>query len=125
ITASHNPRGDNGYKLYLGDGAQILPEAAAQLERAAARLGPLPQIPAGPLDGPLVARHGDEIARAYLDAVVAASPGPPAAAGPGAAGPGAAGQQPPLLVVYTPLHGVAGSLAARAIERAGYPPPRL
>src|SRR5439155_7365003 len=74
------------------------------------------------------------------DAVVAASPGPPAAAGPGAAGPGAAGpgaagpgaagpgaagQQPPLLVVYTPLHGVAGSLAARAIERAGYPPPRL
>jgi phosphomannomutase len=113
ITASHNPAADNGYKLYLGDGAQIVPPVDAQIEAAIGGLGPLSQIPAGPLDGPLVTRHGDEIARAYLDAIVAASPAPPATPRPAA----------PLRVVYTALHGVAASLAQRAIAQAGFPPP--
>jgi phosphomannomutase len=151
ITASHNPAADNGYKLYLGDGAQIVPPVDAQIEAAIGGLGPLSQIPAGSLDGPLVTRHGDEIAQAYLDAIVAASPAPsaaptpsaapaPTAAPPAGARPGAsspapqpgtatpAGQRPgavamPLRVVYTALHGVAASLALRAIDRAGFPPP--
>jgi phosphomannomutase len=114
ITASHNPAADNGYKLYTGDGAQIVPPVDAQIEAAIARLGPLSQIPAGPVDGPLVVRHGDEIAQAYLGAIIAAMPVPP---GP----PGL----PPLRVVYTPLHGVAASLALRAIERAGFPAPHV
>ena len=76
ITASHNPAADNGYKLYTGDGAQIVPPVDAQIEAAITGLGPLSQIPAGPLDGPLVTRHGDEVARAYLDAIIAASPAP-------------------------------------------------
>jgi phosphomannomutase len=113
ITASHNPAADNGYKLYLGDGAQIVPPVDAQIEAAIAGLGPLSQIPAGPLDGPLVSRHGDEVAQAYLDAIIAVSPAPPTTPRPAA----------PLRVVYTALHGVAASLALRAIDRAGFPPP--
>jgi phosphomannomutase len=113
ITASHNPPADNGYKLYLGDGAQIVPPADTQIEAAIRGAGPLPGVRLGPSGGPLLTRHGDEIARAYLDAILAASPaGPPPAAG-------AAG----LRVVYTPLHGVAAPLMLRAIERAGYPAP--
>jgi phosphomannomutase len=152
ITASHNPAADNGYKLYLGDGAQIVPPVDAQIEAAIAGLGPLSRIPAGPLDGPLITRHGDEVAQAYLDAIIAASPAlptappstapqraapppaapPPAALQPGALQPGAsmsASQPPvraasvPLRVVYTALHGVAASLALSAIDRAGFPPP--
>ena len=114
ITASHNPPADNGYKLYLGDGAQIAPPVDAQIEAAIRDVGPLPGIPLGPPDSPLITRHGDEIAQAYLDAIVAASPGVPPA-----------GRVADLLVVYTPLHGVAGPLMLRAIRRAGYPAPRV
>jgi phosphomannomutase len=114
ITASHNPAADNGYKLYLGDGAQIVPPVDAEIEAAIGGLGPLSQIPAGPLDGPLVTRHGDEVAQAYLDAIIAAAPAIPLPSPTGSL---------PLRVVYTALHGVAASLALRAIDRAGFPPP--
>ena len=109
ITASHNPPADNGYKLYLGDGAQIVPPADAEIEAAIRDLGPLPAVPLAPLDSPLIIRHGDEVAQAYLDAVCAVSPAPPGAAW--------------LRFVYTPLHGVAGGLALRAFEQAGFPDP--
>ncbi len=113
ITASHNPPADNGYKLYLGDGAQIIPPVDTEIEAAIRSLGPLPQIPLGPDEGPLITRHGDEIAQAYLDAILAVSPGVPPPAG----------RVRDVRVVYTSLHGVAGPLMLRAIERAGYPAP--
>jgi phosphomannomutase len=109
ITASHNPRADNGYKLYLGDGAQIIPPADAEIEAAIGDLGPLAQVPVAGPDTGLITELGDEVARAYLDAVCAVSPGPPGAAW--------------LRIVYTPLHGVAAGLALRAFEQAGYTEP--
>ena len=111
ITASHNPPADNGYKLYLSDGAQIIPPADAEIEAAIRTLGPLSAVPVVPPDSPLITRHGSEVADAYLDAVCAASPAPPGAAW--------------LRFVYTPLHGVAGGLALRAFEQAGFPAPDL
>ena len=111
ITASHNPPADNGYKLYLGDGAQIIPPADAEIEAAIGRVGPLAQIPLAAADSPLISRPGDEIARAYLDAVCAVSPAPSGAAW--------------LRFVYTPLHGVAAAIALRAFEQAGFTEPDL
>ena len=132
ITASHNPPADNGYKLYLGDGAQIIPPVDKQIGAAIAGLGDLSRVPVAAADSPLIGRHGDEVARAYLDAIVAAVPGPAVAGGPGdavdagdAAGGGGAAGRAGLRVVYTPLHGVAAGLALRAFDRAGYPAPRV
>jgi phosphomannomutase len=109
ITASHNPPADNGYKLYLADGAQIVPPADAEIEAAIRALGPLARVPVADPGSPLIIRHGDEVAGAYLDAVAAPLHAPTGAAG--------------LRFVYTPLHGVAAGLALRAFERAGFPAP--
>jgi phosphomannomutase len=110
ITASHNPPGDNGYKLYLGDGAQIVPPADTDIESAIAALGPLSDIAVAAPGSPLISLAGGEVARAYLDAIGAAL-----------------GQAPSgaewLRVVYTPLHGVAGHLALQAFAEARYAAP--
>ncbi len=112
ITASHNPAADNGYKLYLSDGAQVIPPADAEIEKRIADLGPLSQIPVAGAGSPLITRHGDEVARAYLDAVVAVAAGP-------------AADRTELNVVYTPMHGVAGHLMLRALRQAGFAPPHV
>ena len=111
ITASHNPPADNGYKLYLGDGVQIIPPADAEIEAAIRGLGPLAQVPVAAPGSPLIVRHGDEVARAYVDAVTASFRAPSGASR--------------LRFVYTPLHGVAAGLALRAFERAGFPAPEV
>jgi phosphomannomutase len=117
ITASHNPAADNGYKLYLSDGAQVIPPVDAEIEQRIAALGALADIPLGRLDDPLVVRHGDDVAAAYLDAVAGGAHAG-AAPAPTPHGPG-------LTVVYTPLHGVAGDLMLRAIQRAGFAAPQV
>ncbi len=113
ITASHNPAADNGYKLYLGDGAQVIPPVDAEIEKRIADLGPLSLVPVAGPDSTLITRHGDEVAGAYLDAVVAVAAGAPGAGQPG------------LSVVYTPMHGVAGGLMLRAIRQAGFAAPHV
>jgi phosphomannomutase len=115
ITASHNPAADNGYKLYLSDGAQVIPPADAEIQERIAGLGPLSQIPVADPGSPLIAQHGDEVARAYLDAVVATAVGPPSGTR----------DRPGLNVVYTPMHGVAGPLMVRAIRQAGFAAPHV
>ncbi len=125
ITASHNPAADNGYKLYLSDGAQVIPPVDAEIEQRIAGLGPLSQVPVADAASPLIVRHRGEVAQAYLDAVAGAAGGPGGTV-PGRAGATAgAGRWPGLNVVYTPMHGVAGELMLRAIRQAGFAPPHV
>jgi phosphomannomutase len=70
VTASHNPRGDNGVKVYWTDGAQIGPPVDTGIAAAAAAAGPLLDLPLGPPGQAL----GDEVTQAYLDAITAAVP---------------------------------------------------
>src|SRR4051794_41611943 len=72
VTASHNPPQDNGYKVYLGDGAQIAPPADEQIAAQIVRAGSPAALGLG--DGG--EETGHDVAQAYLEAVLAALPGP-------------------------------------------------
>ncbi|WP_406464188.1 phospho-sugar mutase [Streptomyces sp. NBC_00111] len=107
VTASHNPPRDNGYKVYLGDGSQIVPPADTEIAAAIEAVGPLGGVPR-PESGWEVL--GDEVLDAYLartDAVLA--PGSPRTA----------------RTVHTALHGVGTSVLTAAFARAGFPEPVL
>jgi phosphomannomutase len=106
VTASHNPAPDNGYKLYDGTGAQIVPPVDRDVARAITEAGPAAGVPCDP-DSPLVTPLGDEAVAAYLDDVGGIVP----------AGPRG------LRVVYTPVHGVGLDVFRALWARAGFPPP--
>jgi len=114
VTASHNPREDNGVKVYSADGAQIVPPADTGIAEAAARAGPLPEVPLGG-PGELL---GADLVDAYLGAVV------PAALPTGPGRP-AADVRAALRVAYTPLHGVGLATLLRAFARAGFSEPAV
>ena len=103
VTASHNPPQDNGYKVYLGDGSQIVPpadgEIAARIEEITQR--DLSDVPRGDDYVEL----GDELVEAYLARVTSLVP---------------AGAPRDLSWVYTPMHGVGGRVVAEAVARAGF-----
>src|SRR4051794_40914657 len=90
--ASHNPPQDNGYKVYLGDGSQIVPPADAEIAACIAGVGALADIPRG--DGGEVL--GEDILERY-EATVA-----------GLVADGDPVPRRDLKIVYTPMHGVGG-----------------
>ena len=65
VTASHNPPQDNGYKVYLGDGSQIVPPADAEISARIAAIGRLADVPRGEPGTVL----GEDIVDRYLDTV--------------------------------------------------------
>jgi phosphomannomutase len=105
VTASHNPPQDNGYKVYLGDGSQIVPPADAEIAEQIAAVGALADVPRG--EGGTVL--GDDVLDRYLDAMT-----------------DLVGDGPrDLVTVYTPLHGVGGTTVATVLERAGFAAPHV
>lgn len=105
VTASHNPPQDNGYKVYLGDGSQIVPPADIEIADRIAAVGAIADLPRGDA-GTVV---GEALVDHYLDTVA-----------------GLAGDGPrDLAIVYTPLHGVGGTTVAQVLETAGFDAPSI
>ncbi|MGH9294785.1 MAG: phospho-sugar mutase, partial [Acidimicrobiales bacterium] len=109
ITASHNPPADNGYKLYLGDGAQIVPPVDAEIESLIEEVGPLRDVRIARAPSPLVDRLGEQIVDDYVQELARHDPAPRGAES--------------LRIVYTPLHGVARRTFEAALAQAGFPAP--
>ena len=110
VTASHNPPEYNGYKVYLGDGAQIVPptdaQISAQIDLVTSSVPvpvPVPGVAAS--DDPLITTLGDDIVDQYLAEAAEQS------FEPGARDIG---------IVYTPMHGVGGSVALRLLADSGF-----
>ena len=75
VTASHNPPADNGYKVYLGDGAQIVPPHDVEI---AARIAPSTRrrCALADEDDPLIERLDATIVDRYVAAVPRRAPAP-------------------------------------------------
>lgn len=104
VTASHNPAQDNGLKVYLGDGRQIVPPADAEIAGLIAEVGPEAQVPRSDDHDTL----DDDIVDAYV-AQAAQVPLP----------------HTPRDVVslHTAMHGVGSAVLQDAATRAGFPAP--
>lgn len=109
VTASHNPPADNGYKVYLDTGAQIVPPADALIAACIDAVDPCTVVLSAE-DDPLIEILDDTLVEAYLDAV------PAVRFRPELRGPS---------VAYTALHGVGGATLLAAFERAGLLPPHV
>ena len=105
VTASHNPPQDNGYKVYLGDGAQIVPPADAEIRAQIVALDSTAAIARADQGWTVV---DDSLIEQYLTAVTGIlTPGGPR----------------DVRMVHTSLHGVGGEVIQRAFPLAGFPAP--
>jgi phosphomannomutase len=110
VTASHNPRGDNGYKVYLGDGAQIVPPVDGEISARIDEVTSTRSVPRTADDDPRIVATGDELVDAYVAAAAAQVVAPEAR---------------DLRIAYTPLHGVGRDVLVAVLARAGFAPPAI
>ena len=105
VTASHNPPQDNGYKVYLGDGAQIVPPTDIEISAEIDAIGPAQAVPRAESGWETL---DDAVVDAYVDRVasVARPDGPRE-----------------VKIAYTPLHGCGGDVMRRVFQATGFPAP--
>ncbi len=107
VTASHNPPQDNGYKVYLGSGAQIVPPHDTLISDAIESFDAT-EVELAPEDSPLIQVCGDACIDEYLNWLPSVRLCP---------------DLPSIKVAYTAMHGVGGDTAIKAFASAGFDPP--
>lgn len=104
VTASHNPPQDNGYKVYLGDGSQIVPPVDGEIaaEIATVAKGSILDVPRSCAYSTV----GDDLVAAYVRRSEALVPG-----------------EAPRQVrwVHTSMHGVGAATMRAVAKAAGFP----
>lgn len=111
VTASHNPPQYNGYKVYWGNGAQIIPPhdkgIAAAIDIAATKEIPFMDLDEAKAKG-LLHIYGGDIEEQYIKDVMALCK-PETGIG-----------HKDIRIAYTPMHGVGAKLAQQVFKRAGF-----
>jgi phosphomannomutase len=98
ITASHNPATDNGYKVYLDGGIQIISPTDRQIESAMAAAPPADEIARR-----VVEPARTDLVRRYIERAAAVRRGSGS-----------------VRVALTAMHGVGGEVAVETLRRAGF-----
>ena len=113
ITASHNPREYNGYKVYWSDGAQLPPRHAAVVSAEMERIDIFTGVHTMPyeetLAGGLITLMGAETDEAFLSRILSLSVNRSAVQK----------MADTFKVVYTPFHGAGRLLVPEALKRLG------
>ena len=109
ITASHNPPGYNGYKVYWENGAQIIPpndQGIADEIRRCPALAEIPRLSVEEAQDKKLLRNADEMLERYVERIAAEVRDTPS------------GDE--LRIAYTALHGVAEDTFRKVLARAGF-----
>jgi phosphomannomutase len=109
VTASHNPPADNGYKVYLQTGSQIVPPADVEIAACIDRVDPC-TIELSAVTDPLIRTLGDNAREQYLADTRRARLRP---------------KLHGVVTAYTAMHGVGGATLVEAFERCGWPRPHV
>ena len=109
VTASHNPPQDNGYKVYLGDGRQIVSPVDEQISKLIKTVTDVREISQGDAGKNV----NDEVVNTYtsLTAQLIAS------------GPTTEAQRKSVTSVYTAMHGVGWKTLQLVFAAAGFSEP--
>jgi phosphomannomutase len=110
VTASHNPKSYNGYKVYGPKGAQVIPPDDVAIAKEMAEVGPANAVPLLAADAArsrgLLRDVGPDVRERYLSAILRERRHPE--------------KGTDLVIAYTAMHGVGGALAVEALRRAGF-----
>jgi phosphomannomutase len=110
VTASHNPPQDNGYKVYLADGCQIVPPADADIAAEIERVASTMNVQDISTDDEWVTL-GDDVLEDYITRAVSLITDDQRS------------DNQHIATVITPMHGVGGSTLHTVLEQAGFPAP--
>jgi phosphoglucomutase len=107
VTASHNPKEYNGYKVYWDDGAQVIPPHDKAIIEEVGKTA----IESVRFNGQKewITLIGEETDKAYTDMIVGLTLSPEAIR-----------RQHDLKIVYTPIHGSGVHLVPMALEKKGF-----
>lgn len=107
ITASHNPKEYNGYKVYWDDGAQVIAPHDSGIISEVGKVRPGDIKFTG--DSRLIQSVGEDVDAEYLRLIRTVS-----------IDPEVIGRQKDLKIVYTPIHGTGMKLIPRSLQLWGF-----
>lgn len=109
LTASHNPKEYNGYKVYWTDGGQIVPPHDAGIIAEVRQVTGPSAVQRAAADSPLIETIGESVDEAYRDVLKSYR-----------LHPGLIATGSDLPIVYTPLHGTGAVSVIPALAANGF-----
>ena len=109
ITASHNPKEYNGYKVFWEDGAQIIAPHDKNIIAEVAGITSVAQVNFGDDLSLFPTPVGEEVDKAFLDSVLSLT-----------LSPDSVKRHSDLKIVYTPLHGTGVRLVPQGLRLLGF-----